>query len=122
MRSVFVFALFASALAASCTGSIGGVPFDLTPLRNDMADYSTSLYSPDNEYNRTYVYFFVSLVIALFTISAEIQFQFLEMLKVVISVRRLCIRLREERPLLPRSLLLCIFFLSMVHTTPLALA
>lgn len=86
MRSVIAFALFASALAASCTGSIMGVPFDLTPLRNDMADYSTSLYSPDNTYNRTYVFFFVPLVIALFTISAEIQLKFLKMLKVVISV------------------------------------
>lgn len=54
MRSVIIFALFASALAATCTGSIGGVPFDLSPLRNDMSDYRTELYNPDPTHNRTY--------------------------------------------------------------------
>ena len=55
MRSVIVFALIASALAVSCTGSIRGVPFDLSPLRNDMADYETELWNSDDTFNRTYV-------------------------------------------------------------------
>ena len=55
MRSVIVFALIASALAVSCTGSIRGVPFDLSPLRNDMADYETELLNSDDTFNRTYL-------------------------------------------------------------------
>ena len=59
MRSVIAFALFAGALALTCTGSINNVPFDLSPLRNDMADYRTDLYNPDPTHNRTYALFYV---------------------------------------------------------------
>lgn len=57
MRSIVVFALFASALAVSCTGRISDVPFDLTPLTNNMEDYRTVLDSPDPSLNRTYILF-----------------------------------------------------------------
>lgn len=53
MRSAIVFALFASALASSCTGTIRGVSYDLSPLRNDMHDYTTKLYASDDDFNRT---------------------------------------------------------------------
>ena len=58
MRSIIAIALFAGALAATCTGSINNVPFDLSPLRNDMSDYRTELYNPDPTHNRTYALFY----------------------------------------------------------------
>lgn len=53
MRSLIYIALIAACTALACTGTLRKVSFDLSPLRNDIEDYRTDLYAPQNDFNRT---------------------------------------------------------------------
>lgn len=71
MRSIVYLALIAACMAAACTGTIGKASFDLSPLKNDIEDYRTRLYSPDDNFNRTYVLMVFVDIVALCSTSAE---------------------------------------------------
>ena len=55
MRSIVYLALIAACMAAACTGTIGKVTFDLSPMKNDIEDYRIKLLAPDEDNVRTCV-------------------------------------------------------------------
>ena len=55
MRSIVYLALIAACMAAACTGTIGKVTFDLSPMKNDIEDYRIKLLAPDEDNDRTCV-------------------------------------------------------------------